>query len=147
MNELMLAATQVLHDQGGRMTAQRRAILETLEAMGGHPTAEEVYQAARQSDRAINPSTVYRTLHWLADAGLVAATWLGPERCRRQEPLGRAVPVEHHHFVCTSCGQVIEFTAPQVAALRADFCAAHGASVERAAVTLYGVCASCQDSE
>ncbi len=147
MNELMLAATQALRDQGGRMTAQRRVILETLGTMGGHPTAEEVYQAARQRDRTINPSTVYRTLHWLAEAGLVASAWLGPERCRRQEALAGPLPIEHHHFICTRCGHVIEFTAPQMAALKADFCAEHGASVDRAAVTLYGLCENCQGNE
>jgi hypothetical protein len=41
-----------LRSSGGRMTSQRRLILQTLQTMSGHPTAEEIYTAARQLDPA-----------------------------------------------------------------------------------------------
>ncbi len=147
MSKLVTAATQSLRDRGGRMTAQRRTILETLETLGGHPTAEDIYRAARQRDRSINPSTVYRTLNWLADAGLLSAAWLGPERCRRQEPIASPWPVEHQHFVCAQCGHVIEFAAPDLATIKQNFAAEHDVEVERATLTLYGLCARCKGAQ
>lgn len=144
MSELVAQAAQALRESGGRMTAQRRAVLETLEEIGGHPTAEEIYAAARRRDVSINASTVYRTLSWLEQAGLLNPAWLGPDRCRRQEPFGGALPVEHHHFVCTLCGQVIEFAAPAIEDIKAAFAREHSAQIERAALTLYGVCAGCK---
>ncbi len=71
MVNLVSQASKALRANGGRMTAQRRLILETLDELGGHPTAEQVYNAVRQRVPTINPSTVYRTLSWLAEAGLV----------------------------------------------------------------------------
>ena len=75
------------------------------------------------SDPSLNPSTIYRTLAWLENAGLVSHCHLdaGPagEHSERYDPV---TPVEHHHFVCTTCGQVIEFEAPQLEAIKAGVC-------------------------
>ena len=129
------------------MTTQRRLILETLESLGGHPTADEVYAVVQKRAPRLNPSTIYRTLAWLESAGLVSHCHLdaGPagEHSERYDPV---TPVEHHHFVCTTCGQVTEFEAPQLEAIKAGFATAHNVSVEKAALTLYGQCAACKDT-
>jgi Fe2+ or Zn2+ uptake regulation protein len=144
MAQLVHEATQALRATGGRMTAQRRLILETLETLSGHPTAEEVYALVQERDPRLNASTVYRTLAWLEGAGLVSHCHLdsGPdgERSERYDPV---TPVEHHHFICTGCGQVTEFPAPEIEAIKAEYAAQHRATVEKAALTLYGVCAQC----
>jgi len=144
MCALVNEAAATLRITGGRMTAQRRLILETLETLGGHPTAEEVYIAVRKRDATLNPSTVYRTLAWLETVGLVSHCHLdsGPdgEHSERYDP---AAPVEHHHFVCTGCGRVIEFEASLIAEIKAEFAGQHGGRVVRAALTLYGVCKEC----
>lgn len=146
MHQLVREATTTLRSTGGRMTAQRRLILETLETLSGHPTAEEVYAAVQERDPRLNQSTVYRTLAWLEGAGLVSHCHLdsGPdgERCERYDPV---TPVEHHHFVCTTCGKVVEFAAPQIEAVKQWFAGQQGAVVEKAALTLYGACAGCRD--
>jgi Fe2+ or Zn2+ uptake regulation protein len=138
-------AAITLRATGGRMTMQRRLILETLEALGGHPTADEVYAVVQKRDPHLNPSTIYRTLAWLEGAGLVSHCHLdaGPagEHSERYDPV---TPVEHHHFVCTLCGKVTEFEAPQLEALKAEFAATHDAAVAKAALTIYGACARCR---
>jgi Fe2+ or Zn2+ uptake regulation protein len=144
MSRLVTEAAVALRATGGRMTAQRRLILETLETLAGHPTAEEVYAQVRERDATLNPSTVYRTLAWLENAGLVSHCHLdsGPdgEHSERYDP---AVSVEHHHFVCTACGRVIEFESPRIEEIKAEFAGQRGGRVERAALTLYGVCREC----
>ncbi len=141
-------AAAAIRANGGRMTVQRRLILKTLNELGGHPTAEEIYRTVRQQDPTLNPSTVYRTLTWLETAGLVNHCHLdaGPdgEHSERYDPV---TPVEHHHFVCTGCGAVIEFEVPELAPIKAAFAAEHGTRVERAALTLYGVCSACGNTE
>jgi Fur family transcriptional regulator, ferric uptake regulator len=147
MAQLTREAAITLRSTGGRMTTQRRLILETLESLGGHPTADEVYAVVRRRDPRLNPSTIYRTLAWLESAGLVSHCHLdaGPagEHSERYDPV---TPVEHHHFVCTTCGQVTEFVAPQVEAIKAEFATEHYIVVEKAALTLYGQCAACKDA-
>ena len=147
MSHLAKEAAITLRSTGGRMTAQRRLILETLESLGGHPTADEVYAVVQRRDPRLNPSTIYRTLAWLESAGLVSHCHLdaGPsgEHSERYDPV---TPVEHHHFVCTRCGQVIEFLAPQLEPIKARFASEHNIIVEKAALTLYGKCATCKDT-
>ena len=147
MAQLTREAAITLRSTGGRMTVQRRLILETLESLGGHPTADEVYAVVQKRDPRLNPSTIYRTLAWLESAGLVSHCHLdaGPsgEHSERYDPV---TPVEHHHFVCTRCGQVIEFLAPQLEPIKARFASEHNIIVEKAALTLYGQCATCKDT-
>ena len=145
MSHLITEAATALRLTGGRMTAQRRLILETLETLGGHPTAEEVTAAVRQHDVTVNPSTVYRTLAWLEHAGLVSHCHLdaGPdgEHSERYDPV---TPAEHHHFVCTGCGTVVEFESPQMEEIKTGFAIGHGVRVTHAALTLYGRCGACE---
>ena len=146
MSGLVLQATEMLRTTGGRMTAQRRIILEALDALGGHPTAEQVYDAARVRDTTINSSTVYRTLGWLAEVGLIRPRRLrtGPgDRCQRFEP---APPAEHYHFVCSRCGQVLEFESPYIEQVKTEVAQQAGVAIERATVTLYGLCHACQET-
>jgi Fe2+ or Zn2+ uptake regulation protein len=146
MHDLITQATALLRASGGRMTAQRRAILETLTTLDGHPTADEVYARVQASDSRLNPSTVYRTLAWLESAGLVSHCHLdaGPdgEHSERYDPV---TPVEHHHFICTRCGGVVEFALPEIEALKAQFAGQHNAIIEKASLTFYGLCAACQE--
>jgi Fe2+ or Zn2+ uptake regulation protein len=145
MRDLMIEATATARAGGGRMTSQRRLILRTLNELGGHPTADEICAAARRRDASLHPSTVYRTLAWLEGAGLVDHCHLdaGPDN-RHSERFDPVTPVEHHHFVCTACGRVIEFESARVEIIKQEFAGQHGAAVERSALTLYGLCPGCR---
>src|SRR5271157_3939894 len=139
MTDLVGQAAGWLRENGGRMTTQRRIILDVLNDLGGHPTAEQIYSAARRHDASINPSTVYRTLGWLEQAGLVSALRLGPDRrSGAKEQFDPAEPAEHYHFVCTSCGAVIEFDSHCIEQAKEEFARARGAAIERASLLLYG---------
>lgn len=138
---------QAVHASGGRMTAQRRLIFETLVACDDHPTAEEIYRRARRKKPELNLSTVYRTLRWLEQAGLVnARRFEGEPRQERFDPVGER-PVDHHHFRCRACNAIIEFSAPVLEEIKAQFSRDHGASVESASLTLYGLCAACREKQ
>lgn len=142
MSSLIQEAQNCLAARGGRMTAERRIILETLQAAGGHPTAEELHQQIQPLHPDLNLSTVYRTLRWLEGQGLVAPQRFGAAgRVDRFDP---STPAEHHHFVCARCQAVVEFTDPLVEQLKTRFAARTGAQVESAALVIHGVCPDCQ---
>ena len=136
-----------LHARGLRWTPQRRVLIEVLSRSDGHVTGAELVERCRERDPATIPSTVYRTLAWLEDAGLVDHCHLdaGPEN-RHSERFDPVTPIEHHHFVCTACNRVIEFEAAHVESIKQEFAAQHGAAVERSSLTLYGLCPACQDT-
>lgn len=132
------------HSQGRRMTAQRRLILKTLQSIQGHPTAEEVYQMVKPDAPRLHLSTVYRTMRWLEEEGLVSSLWL--EDDRRQERFDTSSPSGHQHFVCSRCKRVIEFDSPELDRIQAQFEQEHGVCVESASLVFYGLCPHCLES-
>lgn len=141
MGKLVNEAIQKLRSQGGRLTSQRRMILETLERVEGHPTAEDLFAITSRLDPNLNLSTIYRTLNWLEAEGLVSARHFG-----ENPGAGRfdaASPTEHHHFICSECKKVIEFEHPFIDGLKEQFAGQQGCRVETASVVLTGLCSDC----
>jgi len=141
MSTLIQEAKECLSAQGGRMTSERLLILETLDASGGHPTADELYHLIKPHHPDLNLSTVYRTLRWLEQEGLVGTQRFGEGS--RQDRFDPGFPAEHHHFVCASCQQVIEFEDSQVESIKLGFERIYGARVDSASIVLNGLCSDC----
>jgi Fe2+ or Zn2+ uptake regulation protein len=142
MGTLIQDARERLRTQGGRMTLQRRMVLEALECLGCHPTAEELYDVVRQRDPSINLSTVYRTLRWLEQEGLISARRF--DEGSRQERFDPGLPSQHHHFMCTACNRVIEFDDDLIETIRVRFEEQSGAGVRTTSVVFYGLCPGCR---
>ena len=64
---------QGLHQDGRRLTPQRKRVLELFERCGSgcHLSAEEVHQQLAALEMKVSLATVYRTLRLLADMGLL----------------------------------------------------------------------------
>lgn len=144
--------TRLLHESqerlrahGGRLTSQRRLILETLDALNSHPTAEELYEIVHRQDPSLNLSTVYRTLRWLEQEELISSRMFDADsKLERFDPFSSG---EHYHFFCTECKRVIEFDNLLVNTIKAQFELHSGAQVEVGSVVLYGLCAQCRQSQ
>lgn len=145
MTDLIQESKIRLHTKGGRMTAQRRLILDILERLDTHPTAEELYELVKEKDSSLHLSTVYRTLRWLEDEGLVSSRYFQEDR--QQKRFDPVHPVEHYHFVCRSCKSVQEFNNLLVNTIKAQFELHTGAYVEVGSVVLYGICSACLEKE
>lgn len=141
---LLNQVTDKLRSEGGRMTAQRRLILDVLESCYDHPTAEEIFERARKSDDSLHLSTVYRTMRWLEEEGFVSPRWFEDER--RQERFDPVVDhnEDHHHFRCRICNTIVEFPEPLIDTIKAAYEDKFGGRVESATLTLYGVCKNCR---
>ena len=138
---LVQEARQRLHSRGGRMTAQRALILATLDCLDTHPTAVELHAIVARQDLSLHISTVYRTLHWLEEEGLVSARRFDEDR--RHDRFDAMLPTQHHHFLCTACGSVIEFDHTALTAIQEDFERRYNAQVESISLMFYGLCAVC----
>ena len=97
----------VCRDSGAKLTHQRLEIFREVAQTDTHPDAETVYRGVRRRMPSVSLDTVYRTLWWLKDLGLIDA--IGPlrERTRFDANLSR-----HHHFVCIQCGLTQDFYSP-----------------------------------
>lgn len=121
-----------------RLTNQRRIILEELQSVTSHPTADEVYGMVRKRLPRVSLGTVYRNLEVLSTLGLVRKL----ENAAGQKRFdGDMAP--HHHVRCEICGKVGDiFDAPDVsealANVNTDF------QLTGHVIEFSGICPQCQ---
>src|SRR3712207_1005558 len=89
-----------LRRQGHRLTPQRLMVLEVIKSGGRHLTADEIHAAVVAQHPYVNIATVYRTVQWLQDVGLVAPIIVAGAPAHYEYIRG----AEHHHLVCQGCG-------------------------------------------
>jgi Fur family peroxide stress response transcriptional regulator len=94
-------------NRGYRQTAQRAMILAEVKAAEGHLTAGEIFERVRRRDPRIAYGTVYRSLHLLAQHGLIQELTFADQASRYD---GRAE--RHDHVLCTSCGLLVDVDVP-----------------------------------
>ncbi len=122
----------------GRETRQRRLIYEILRGTTSHPTAEWVYERAREELPKISLGTVYRNLGVLKAEGLVRELRGVDRRARFDADLS-----PHAHFICERCGAIRDVTpVPQVEweSLRQLV----GCEVTRQEIEFWGLCPACR---
>ena len=95
-----------------RLTAPRRAIIETVFATKKHFTAEELLAWARRRDNSVSRATVYRTLPLLTESGLVREMDFGKDH-KFYDPNYAEHP-HHNHIICQDCGKIVEFESQKI---------------------------------
>ncbi len=134
---------EAMRARGFRVTAQRTIILETIAHMGGHLSAQQVYQESRKRLPGLNLATVYRTVESLQDAGMIDAFLIS------QEPMQfslRDPEQPHAHLVCRTCGKVQQVEGAQLEALQHVLKDMTAFEIDHHHLTLEGLCADCQVS-
>src|ERR1043165_5479925 len=102
-------------DQGGApegLTRQRRAGLPGGAGSREHPTAGEIFAAARKRLPSISFATVYNSLKYLKEAGLIREINFG----KGSSPYDRET-ARHDHAVCSRCGKLVDFDLEETAKL------------------------------
>ncbi len=133
-----------LHQDGRRLTPQRRKILDLFEAIGSgtHLSAEDVHQNLVQAKSKVSLATIYRTLKLLVKMGFLHELELS-EGGHRFELASHEHP-DHHHLVCIRCGRTEEFeseTVIQAGRIAADRIGFH---LVESTLNVRAICPSCQ---
>ena len=98
-----------------RLTAQRRAILESAFGTEQHFTADQLLEWSRDRDKSVSRATVYRTLPLLTESGLVREMDFGKDR-KVYDPNYAERP-SHNHIICQDCQKIVEFESRQLESL------------------------------
>ena len=131
------AVESMARSRGLKMTPQRRMIVDFLQTAEHHPTADEIFTEVNRKYPMTSRATVYNTLHWLKDAGMVREVFEGGDL--RFDPNTGG----HHHFVCRGCGKIEDVDLGLVGDV--SLCALPGRQeIDGFEVTLRGYCADCQ---
>ena len=98
-----------LHQDGRRLTAQRRKVLDLFQSIGSgiHLSAEDVHGKLIQSNTRVSLATIYRSLRLLVQMGFLNELELS-EGGHKFELQSHDHP-DHHHLICIRCGRTEEF--------------------------------------
>lgn len=121
------------------LTKQRQAVLQVIRESNEHLTANEVFEDARRILPGISFATVYNSLRYLKNEGLIGEVRFGADAARYDRKLTR-----HDHAICNNCEKLVdlELSIPngllKEAAKRSRF------EAESIEFTLRGLCPECK---
>ncbi len=104
--------TNDLIKHGLKITPQRIAVLDAMEAIDGHPTAENVIDFIRKNHPNIAVGTVYKTLETFIDKGLIIKVKTDKDVMRYE-----IVAQNHHHLYCVESERIEDFYDDEINAL------------------------------
>lgn len=129
-----------LRAKGYRLTPQRLAILQIFLDAGMHLSPTEVFARASSLTPGLTEPTVYRTLSFLCDEGILMCTHNGSGNL-----LYEIASNLHHHLVCRSCGHSIEVEHEALDDLYSTLHERTGFTLDERHVTLFGICPDCRE--
>ena len=136
----MAKRTRQQNEESG-LTPQREAVLRAIQGSEHHPTASEVFAAARKLLPSISFATVYNSLRYLKEASLIREISFGDGASRYDRETDR-----HDHAICTGCGKLVDFDLPQTADLLRPAARKSRFKAESVHLTLVGVCPDCRET-
>ncbi len=124
-----------------RMTSARKAILEELESSKAHLTINQIHERLFDRLPSLNISTVYRSLDFLFQNGLISMSDMGIGT-----PVYEIMNEEsHHHLVCSTCQHVIELEDELVAPFFDKIEKMKNIKVFTNHLVIFGQCTDCKD--
>jgi len=105
-----------LRECGLRVTPQRLAVLEAVEVLNNHPTAEEVTQFIHKNHPYIASGTVYKTLETLVEKDII-------KRVKTDRDIMRydSVTIWHHHLYCAYSERIEDYYDDELNHLLEDY--------------------------
>jgi Fur family transcriptional regulator, peroxide stress response regulator len=123
----------VLEAKGLRPTSQRVVILDYLQHIFNHPTAEEVFEAVQEKlPVKLSKATLYNTLNSLVEVGLVKTVSVEAGKIRYDANIEA-----HHHFVDTSTGVIHDIPWEKVSELCESL--GSGYQIQDYSITFFGL--------
>jgi Fur family peroxide stress response transcriptional regulator len=124
----------------GQLTVQRKAIYDILAESKDHPTAADVIHRLKDKDQHFAYATVYNSLRYLTEEGLIRELKLEGDASRYD-----ACTEEHQHIVCTVCGKVDEVFTEVPSDWLQTIAQETGYTIEHQHVVVKGVCPLCKE--
>lgn len=121
------------------LTKQRQAVLQVIRDSEEHLTANEVFEDARRLLPGISFATVYNSLRYLKNEGMIGEIRFGTDSTRYDRKLTR-----HDHALCNNCGKLVDLELAIPAALMKEAAGLSKFEPETIELTLRGLCPECR---
>jgi len=135
----MKETAQRLREKGLIVTPQRLAIYNMLLHTKEHPNAEIIHRALEPDNPTMSLATVYKTLDYFKQCGLVQELNVGAPSARYDAGVHC-----HPHTVCLSCGDVADLNMNTLANLHKTVAIPSDFEVSHEQLILYGTCTVCK---
>jgi Fur family transcriptional regulator, ferric uptake regulator len=129
---------------GIRLTAQRRALIETIQQADGHLDAASLLAQARTREPKLDRATVYRTLELLKRMGLIDELdlmHLNGEKHYYEVKTQK----DHLHLACFECGEIEEFSSPSFDRLKREIGTKNNFTIQVIRLEVGGLCKQCAE--
>ena len=130
----------MIHVKTINLTTQRKAVYEIVCNAEDHPTAADVMNRLVERGHNFAYGTVYNSLRYLTDNGLIRELKLGETASRYDGKMD-----DHQHIVCENCGAVDEVMTDAPVEWYAAVAEETGYDVHHAHVVFRGVCTECRN--
>ena len=145
---LLDRADDVCQQRGANLTELRRHVLGLILDAASPTGAYELLDRLRQTRRGAAPPTVYRTLDFLLEQGLIhkverLSAFVGCVAGCTARPDELANTHAAQFLICRECGRVIEMQDHDVSAVLAAAAKQAGFSISNATVEAEGLCSTC----
>jgi Fur family zinc uptake transcriptional regulator len=138
------SAEKICRARGARLTQQRRAVLTKLLETGRPATAYHLLDLVKPDDASITPASIYRSLDFLVEMGLV-------HRLDSTRSFVACDHPDHPHvgqfLVCRECGTVVEAEDKRIARATRDLGERHDFTLDQRTVELIGLCGTCRSED
>lgn len=130
-----------LRPAGTKRSSKRDFIVSVFLRQEGHLSADDLVDLIRREDHRISRATVYRTLHWMVDAGLARKVDFGEGRFRFEHSYRHP---RHFHLICKTCNHSFEFLSSDIESIIEEVALARAFTAVQSVVHVYGECDACR---
>ena len=134
--------TQILRDNGYKVTPQRLAVYEALADTTMHPNAEMLYGILQPKYPTMSLATVYKTMDIFSAIGLVQILNVGEDSYRYD-----ANTESHPHVKCCVCNRVDDIMQIQDAQLLTEVTRQTSYQITGRQMYFFGICPDCQKKQ
>lgn len=122
-----------------RQTIQRTLVLEAVNRLQNHATADEVYEEIRKEHPNVSKATVYRNLNLLSEMGEIRKIEI-PGGADRFDHICQ----DHCHVRCVRCGRLFDLDMEYITGLEKHIRSTNGFSFTGYDILFRGICPDCQ---
>ena len=134
-----------------KRSTKRDLIVNLFLGQEGPLTADDLFDLIRRDDSAradgdpvvhgISRATVYRTLQWMADAGIARRVDFGGGRVRFEHSYRHP---RHFHLICKTCNRSFEFLSSDIESLIEEVAGARNFAARQSVLQIHGTCEACR---
>lgn len=122
-----------------RNTIQCSLVLEAVNNLKCHATADEIYDEITKKYPNISKGTVYRNLKRLSETGKIRKIEIPGDPDRFDHRC-----FSHYHARCEKCGKIFDVDMEYMADLEKSIKNAHGFNVTGHDIIFKGICSECR---